>query len=55
MICLQNFSGSNDKEVELIVLSKTQFDQLELQQETAHKNTKQEYEDVEGFDSLRKT
>ena len=55
MICSQNFKGSNDEEVELIVLSKTQFDQLELLQKTAHKNTKQDYEDVEGFDSLRKT
>ena len=55
MICSQNFKGSNNEEIEFIILSKTRFDQLELHQRTDHKDTKQDYEDVEGFDSLRKT
>ena len=49
------FQGSNNEEIELIMLSKTRFDNLELLQKADKVNaTNQDYEDVDGFESLRK-
>ena len=48
------FQGSNNEEIELIMLSKTRLDNLELLQKVNNVNaTDQNYEDVDGFESLR--
>ena len=48
------FEGSNNKKIELIMLSSTSFDKLEPLQKAKVNETSQDYEQVDGFESLRK-
>ena len=48
-----NFQGSNNEKIELIMLSSTSFDKLEPLQKAEVNETSQDYEQVDGFESLR--
>ena len=49
-----NFQGSNNEKIELIMLSSTSFDNLQPLQKAEINETSQNYEQVDGFESLRK-